>query len=90
MSIDLEPPQTEIVRLICLSCTSKEVAKILDLTLSRVENHKAAAMLALGAINVSQLKELALEHQVAKRNDGMTKREKRLCGRNCDESVGGR
>lgn len=85
MNISLESPQTEIVRLICFGCTSNEVGKILDLAPSKVENYKAAAMLALGADEDGQLKELALAHHVTKHNDGLTMREKRLCGRKRDE-----
>lgn len=80
MKTCLESPQTEIVRLFCLGCTSKEVSAILDLALSKVDNHKAAAMQALGADD-TQLCDLANQHLITKQNDGLTNREQKLCGR---------
>lgn len=81
MKICLESPQTEIVRLVCLGCTSKEVGAILDLALSKVDHHKAAAMQALGAADETQLCDLASQHHLTKQNDGLTNREQKLCGR---------
>ena len=43
----LTPRQTEIVRLVSLGCTTIEIAAILGLAESTVDNHKAAAMNAL-------------------------------------------
>ena len=80
MNIQLKPPQTEIVRLISLGCTSKEVGTILNLAKSNVEFHKAAAMQALGTTKDTQLEDIAVKHHIIKQNDRLTTREKRLVG----------
>ena len=81
MSIFLASPQTEIVRLLCLGCTNKEVGAILDIALSKVEIHKANAMEALGINDATLLAGHATKHHITKQNDRLTIREKRLTGR---------
>lgn len=81
MFIRLVSPQTEIIRLLCLGCTNKEVGAILDIPPSKVEIHKTAAMEALGTNNAALLSDLAAKHFITKQDDRLTNREKRLTGR---------
>ena len=84
MSKFLVSPQTEIVRLLCLCCTNKEVGAILDIAPSKVDIHTTAAMKALGTNNATLLTGLANKHSITKQNDRLTNREKRLSGRKWD------
>ena len=84
MCILLISPQTEIIRLLCLGCTNREVGAILDIAPSKVEIHKAAAMEALGTNNAVLLRGFATKHHITMQDDRLTNREKRLSGRMCD------
>lgn len=84
MAINLTPRQTEIVRLVSLGCTVQEVAKILKLAPSTVDNHKTRAMQRLGTNKVALLTRLALKHRLTKMTDVLTLAEKRRSGRKKD------
>lgn len=80
----ITPRQTEVVRLATLGCTSEEIAAILDLAISTVDNHKAAAMKSLGTDKATLLVRLAIKHKITSINDELTPAEKRKSGRKND------
>ena len=80
----LTPRQTEIVRLVSLGCTTIEIAAILGLAESTVDNHKAAAMRVLGTDKAALVTRLAIKHKISSLNDQLTTAEKRKIGRKND------
>ena len=80
----LTPRQVEVVRLISLGCTAGEVAKILGLSPSTIDNHKTHAMEALGTGKVALLTRLALKHKITSLKDKLTASEKRKSSRRAD------
>lgn len=80
----LSPRQTEIVRLASLGCTTGEIAAILKIAESTVDNHKAAAMNALGTDKAALVARLAIKHKISSLNDQLTTAEKRKSGRKND------
>jgi DNA-binding CsgD family transcriptional regulator len=84
MTVYLTDRETEIVRLCSLGCTVKEVAAILKLAPSTVDNHKARAMAKFGTDKVAILTRLALQHRVSSMKDKLTAAEKRRSGRKRD------
>lgn len=81
---DLTPRQTEVVRLASLGCTVDEIANILGLAKSTVDNHKAAAMKTLGTDKATLLTRIAIKHGISKINETLTPAEKRKSGRKND------
>ena len=55
MAVELTPRQREVVRLVSLGCTVEEIALILDLSPSTVDNHKTRAMQRLSTNKVALL-----------------------------------
>jgi len=84
MRIALTKRHREIVRLLSLGCTVNEVAKILKLSPSTVDNHKTAAMARLGTDKLALLTRLAIRMRVTTLRDKLTPRERRLSGRKRD------
>jgi DNA-binding NarL/FixJ family response regulator len=80
----LTPRQAEIVRLVSLGCTNDEMADILGLAPSTCDNHKAAAMRALGTDKATLVTRLAIKHRFSTLNDKLTRSEKRKSGRKGD------
>ena len=80
----LTPRQLEIVRLVSLGCTNEEVANILDISPSTVDNHKTRAMNVLGTDKAVLLTRLALKHRFSSLKDKLTRTEKRKSGRKND------
>ncbi len=80
MAYDLTPRQTEVVRLLSLGCAVHEIAEILGIASSTVDNHKSAAMESLGARNKAILTRLAIKHRISPLRDRLTRTEKRKCG----------
>ena len=76
--------QTEIVRLLSLGCTVKEIAKILKLSPSTVDNHKTAAMARMCTDKVALLTRLAIKLKISSMKDKLTPAEKRKSGRKDD------
>ena len=83
-SIHLSPRQTEIVRLASLGCTTGEIAAILNIAESTVDNHKAAAMRVLGTDKAALVTRLAIKHKISSLSDQLTAAEKRKSGRKND------
>ncbi len=81
MSVHLTPRQKEVTRLISLGCSVHDIAGILKLSTSTVDNHRHAAMLALGTNKATLLTRLALKHKVTSMNDKLTTAEKRRRGK---------
>jgi DNA-binding CsgD family transcriptional regulator len=84
MKPQLTPRQSEIVRLVSLGCTSTEIAAILGVAVSTVDNHKAAAMKILGTDKASLVARLAIKHKFTTIDDKLTPTEKRRSGRKND------
>lgn len=84
MKPNLTPRQTEIVRLVSLGCSTIEIAAILGIAESTVDNHKAAAMKIMGTDKASLVARLAIKHKISPLDDKLTASEKRKCGRKND------
>ena len=84
MAVDLTPRQREIVRLVSLGCSVHEIADILDLAPSTVDNHKTRAMERLGVNKVALLTRMAVKHRISALKDKLSPKEKRLSGRKND------
>lgn len=80
----LTPRQTEIIRLVSLGCTCIEIANILGLATSTVDNHKAAAMKVLGTDKSTLVTRLAIKLKITSIDDRLTATEKRKSGRKND------
>lgn len=81
---DLTPRQAEIVRLVSLGCSTVEIAAILGIAESTVDNHKAAAMRVLGTDKAAIVTRLAIKLKYSSPNDQLTTAEKRKSGRKHD------
>jgi DNA-binding CsgD family transcriptional regulator len=84
MAHDLTPREIEVTRLISLGCTMREIAKILDLSPSTVDNHRQSIMNKLGTDKAALVTRLALKHRISTMKDKLTAKEKRLSGRRKD------
>ncbi len=84
MGTQLTPRETEIVRLLSLGCTVKEVAAILRLAPSTVDNHKLRAMTKLETNKLALLTRLAIKQRISPLNDRLSGLEKRRSGRRND------
>lgn len=84
MHPNITPRQTEVVRLASLGCTNEEIAAILGLAVSTVDNHKAAAMKVMGIGKAALLVRLALKYKITTINETLTPAEKRKSGRKDD------
>jgi DNA-binding NarL/FixJ family response regulator len=69
------------VRLLSLGCTVNEAAKILKLSPSTVDNHKARAMAVLGTGKLALLTRVAIQLKITSLNDKLTPAEKRKRGK---------
>jgi len=78
---DLTPRHREVVRLVSLGCNLAEIAAILDLEPSTVDNHKHAAMQTLGVKKSTILTRVAIQHRISSLRDKLTPREKRKLSR---------
>jgi len=78
---DLTPRHREVVRLISLGCTLSEIAAILGLATSTVDNHKSAAMQILGVSKAATITRIAIKHRISTLNDQLTRGEKRKLAR---------
>lgn len=76
--------QQEILRLVSLGCDSGEIAEILDVAPSTVNNHRTNLMNVLGVNKAAVLTRLAIKHNISPINDKLSAKEKRLSGRRDD------
>ncbi len=81
---DLPPRLREILRLISLGCTVEEIAAILGLAPSTVDNHRTRLMHALGVDKSILLARIAIKYRVSGMDDTLTASEKRKRGRGKD------
>ncbi len=81
---DLTQRHREVVRLISLGCSMEEMAKILGLAPSTIDNHKSAAMRTLGVGKAAILTRIAIKHRISSLNDQLTRAEKRKLARRND------
>jgi DNA-binding CsgD family transcriptional regulator len=84
MKPHLTPRQQEIVRLVSLGCTNEEIAEILGISPSTVDNHKTRAMTVLGTNKAVLLTRIALKFRWTSMKDQLTAKEKRKSGRKND------
>ena len=80
----LTPRQIEVVRLVSLGCSIYEIAAILGLAVSTVDNHKLGAMKAFGTDRSTLLTRLAIKHKITSLDEQLTVYEKRKCGQKND------
>lgn len=80
----LTPRQRQIARLISLGCTIEEIAAILGLSPSTVDNHKSRLMKVLGTDKSVLIARIAVKHRVSPIDDKLTPAEKRRSGRKGD------
>lgn len=78
--LKITPRQTEVVRLASLGCDNGEIANILKLSVSTVDNHKAAAMKALNVDKATLLVRKAIETGITNVKERLTAAEKRRRG----------
>jgi len=83
-NVRLTPRQMEIVRLASLGCSVNEMALVLDIAPSTVDNHKASAMARLGTDKLALLTRVALSLGVTSMKDRLTPSERRKSGRDHD------
>ena len=81
---DLTARQQEIVRLVSLGCTVGEMAAILKLSPSTVDNHRARAMAVLGTDKAALVTRLAIKLRISSLTDKLSAAEKRRSGRSRD------
>lgn len=84
MKPHLTSRQREVIRLVSLGCTNEEMALILGLAISTVDNHRARAMAELGTDKAALVTRLAIKHRVTTMKDKLTPSEKRKSGRKRD------
>ena len=76
--------QTEVVRLISLGCSVKEIAKILKLSPSTIQNHRHAAMTSMRTSKAAIVTRMAIKYGICKANAKLTPTEKRRIKRKKD------
>ncbi|MCO6046591.1 LuxR C-terminal-related transcriptional regulator [Aeoliella sp. ICT_H6.2] len=81
---ELTNREREVVRLISLGCSNKEIARILGLAVSTVDTHRTNAMNKMGVRKVALLTRVAIKHRITKATDTLTLSEKRKARRKKD------
>ena len=69
-SLHITPRQREVLRLVALGHTNREIAASLDISVRTVEVHRFNLMRRLDVRNVAQLLRQALQHNLLPRNFG--------------------
>lgn len=69
-SVHITPRQREVLRLVALGHTNREIAGSLDISVRTVEVHRFNLMRRLDVRNVAQLLRQALQHSLLPRNFG--------------------
>ena len=70
-SLHITPRQREILRLVALGHTNREIGATLDISVRTVEVHRFNLMRRLNVRNVAQLLRQALQQNLLPRNFGM-------------------
>ncbi|MBI3462830.1 MAG: helix-turn-helix transcriptional regulator [Planctomycetes bacterium] len=68
--------QRQVVRLCALGCTVREIALILDLSPSTIDNHKARAMAKAQVTNLAMLTRFAIQEGISPIGDALTAEER--------------
>lgn len=84
MKPELSLRQKEIIRLVSLGCSIYEIAAILGVSPSIVDNDKTRAMRAFGTDKAALMTRLAIKHRISSLQDKLTASEKRKSGRKRD------
>jgi DNA-binding CsgD family transcriptional regulator len=82
--IHLTPREEQLLRLVSLGCSVKEVAAILDVAPSTADNHKARLMAKLGTDKAVLVTRLAIQYGISPMDDRLTPAEQRASGRSHD------
>jgi DNA-binding NarL/FixJ family response regulator len=77
----LTPRHRQVVRLISLGCSLTDIAAILDLEPTTIDNHKQAAMRTLGVGKSTLVTRVAIKHRLSPLKDELTRSEKRKIAR---------
>lgn len=81
---NLTPRHREVLQLISLGCSVGEIAKILQLSPSTVDNHRSAIMRRLQVEKSTLLVRIAIKARISKVDDKLTLSEKRRRGKKQD------
>lgn len=76
--------EKEVIRLVSLGCTVREIAVILGRTERTVGNHKSNAMGKLGVRRIATLTRRAIQLEISPLHDQLTDDELRSLGRQDD------
>jgi DNA-binding CsgD family transcriptional regulator len=82
--IRLTAREEQLLPLVSLGCSVKEVAAILDVAPSTADNHKARLMAKIGTDKAAILTRLAIQYGVSPMSDRLTPAEQRASGRSRD------
>jgi DNA-binding CsgD family transcriptional regulator len=82
--IHLTPREEQLLRLVSLGCSVKEISAILDIAPSTADNHKARLMAKLGTDKAVLVTRLAIQYGVSSMDDRLTAAEQRASGRSHD------
>ena len=80
----LTPREEQILRLVSLGCSIREIAAILDVAVSTADNHKARLMGKLVVDKAALVTRLAIQYGVSSMDDRLTPAEQRASGRSHD------
>jgi DNA-binding NarL/FixJ family response regulator len=72
LAAGLSPREIEVIRLLSLGCTVKEIASVLGISTSTVENHKARTMRKLGVFKSVLLTRIAIKLGISDIDDRLT------------------
>jgi DNA-binding CsgD family transcriptional regulator len=70
--VDLTPRETQVIRLLSLGCSVREVAAVLGISPSTADNHKARSMRKLGIRKSQLLTRVAIQLGISNINDQLT------------------
>ena len=82
--IHLTPREEQLLRLVSLGCSVREIAAILDVAPSTADNHKARLMAKLGTDKAALVTRLAIQYGVSPMSDRLTAAEQKASGRSHD------
>lgn len=71
LELSITPRQQEILRMIALGHTNREISETLEISIRTVEVHRFNLMRRLNVRNVAQLLRQALRHGLLPRNFGL-------------------
>lgn len=80
----LTPRQLQVVRLISLGCTNDQMAAILGISRSTVDNFRHEAKEKFGTDKIALLTRLAIMHGFTSQDDKLTESEQLKSGRSGD------